>query len=129
MELRSPVIITPRLLAGLQVGSAFISIEYQGGHSKDTKGRQLFTVFFDLGDREHEFEVSGFGGLQPALNSAVLFFAACGEGRRFETQTGRSSENSDLFPDWVGQWAEEASDELALYGCELEECQLIFESK
>lgn len=50
-----------------------------------------------------------------ALTSLLSFLGACAESR-----AAGGGENSDLFPDAVGEWAEQNSDEIAIAASDLE---------
>lgn len=54
------------------------------------------------------------------MGSLLSFLGACAESRTYARQTGRDGENSDLFNDECGAWAEQNSDELAMMQYELE---------
>lgn len=124
MQLTSPIIITSRLMAGLQIGKATISIGYSPKMSNE--GRTRYVVHIDIGKRHHEDHTlqSGCcgGSLQSGLESLLCFLAACGESIAYGERAGRGDgENADLFPRWVGEWARDNSDELSMLECELQE--------
>jgi hypothetical protein len=112
LELTHPMTITPRLMAGLKVGKAFISIEY-AGVSPDR--RWIYRYHIDRGSREFTGEdlKSGVGGgsIQQGLTSLLSFLTAAAEG----------GENADLFPPEIVEWAAENRDELSCLEIELEE--------
>ena len=113
MKLQNPIIITPRLLPGVQVENSFVSIEY-GGWSDD--GRQEYAVHIDAPTFHYTFDdmKSGVGGgdLQFGLQNALGFLGYAGETQ--EPQT-------DLFPAHVCEWAHRNSDELSMLVCKIEE--------
>ncbi len=120
MKLKSPFIITPRLMAGLQIGKAFISM---GQGERNSEGRTQYGVFIDLPDgSEHEISDlrSGCqgGDLQQGFASLLSFLGAASESYRY---AGEQGENSDLFPLPVTQWAAENIDEISMLELELEE--------
>jgi hypothetical protein len=39
------------------------------------------------------------------MGTLLLFLSACGEGVNYGRRTGRTSENADLFPPEVAEWA------------------------
>ena len=134
MVLSDPVIITARLLAGVRVGDATLSIHY-GGMTHD--GRRKYRYYIDRPDKP-EFTAddiaSGVGGgtLQEGLRSLLSFLGACGSAVNWNEQGGgwRDSENSDLFPPEIAEWAAENSDDLSILSAYLDECEnLIVESK
>lgn len=123
MNLSSPFIITPRLCAGLQIGDVFISIEYsaQPGES----GRTRYTYHIDKGSQEHTSSDlqsgCGSGTLQAGMESLLSFLCAAGEAWNYQERTGRESDNTGMFPDWVCQWASQADTELSMLQIEIEE--------
>jgi hypothetical protein len=126
MVINSPCMITSRLLPGLRIGDATISIEY-GDETRD--GRQGYRWYIDLADgREFSGDdlASGVGGgsLQSGLESLLSFLGACGESYAYDVRRGgdgTGGENSDLFPAAVAEWAAQNSDELSMAALELEE--------
>lgn len=123
MLLHSPVEITSRLLPGVRVGGASISIEYAGHR----EGRQVYRWFIDLDGQEFTDDdlKSGAGGgsLQDGLESLLTFLAACGEAVAYSDRSGHESENCDLFPREVAEWAAANRDELSVLAYELEETE------
>ena len=121
ITINAPCIITPRLLPGVQVGGAFISIEYarSAGH------RQHYRYYLDLPDgTSHEGDDISSGcrhSLQSGLESLLSFMSACGDGWSYQERTGRESENADLFPPAIAEWCAANSDELSMLACDLEE--------
>ena len=129
MIINSPCIITARLLPGVRMDDAFISIEYGGWHQN---GRQWYRVFIDTPDFEHIDTTvsSGVGGgtLQQGLRSFFSFAAACGESMNYEARTGRKGDNADLFNDQqMREWCAAHEDELSMLSIELEETPNLIE--
>ena len=123
MILHPPLIITSRLMPGLKIGDATISLGY-GKRSSDN--RMIYAVWIDLPDgTEHEITDlrSGCGGgdIQDGLASLLSFLGAATESRRYRESTGREGENENLFAPAIVDWASENSDELDMLACELEE--------
>lgn len=126
MKLKQPVIITPRLLAGIKIDNAFVSIDYAG---QTAEGRTRYRYHIDL---EHGGEYSGTdlksgcqgGTLQEGLESLLSFLGACAESYRYK---GMNGENSDLFPESIAQWASQNSDEIGMLQCELSETPNLIE--
>lgn len=124
MKLHSPFIITPRLMAGVQIGGAFISM---GAGPRNTEGRTVYGSFIDIPEHP-EYEVkdhcSGCGGgdIQQGMESLLSFLGAAAEGYGYEMRNpGRKSENADLFPAHVTEWAYQHSDEITCLEMELQE--------
>ncbi len=119
MELTSPIIITPRLMPGVQIGDAIISIEYKG---VTYDGRMEYRWYVDIGI----LEVSGDdlssrgGSLQEGLESLLAFLGAFAESWQY---AGENGENSNLFPATLAEWAMLNSDEIGMLQIELEETE------
>ena len=103
MTLRDPIIITPRLLAGVKIGNAFLSLE-RSGETRDNRDR--FRWFADIDGKEYsEADLkSGCGGcsMLEGFRSLVSFLLAAVESYRYK---GTEGENTDLFPLPVVEWA------------------------
>lgn len=113
MLIHEPCVITPRLLPGLKIGDGFISVEYLG--EVDRRGAPRFRYYIDTPDFEYEgSDLSGWDGLQGALEACISFLSAAVEGSAYERATGRKSDNADLFPEHVVEWAAQYEGELYL---------------
>ena len=126
MTLHPPFIITSRLMPGVKIENATISIEF-GNLTRD--GRIRYHYFIDIeGQPEHEASdlKSGVGGgsLQGGMESLLVFLAVAAESYHYD---GMDGENSDLFPEYVNQWADQNSDEISLIACELREAGELIE--
>tara|TARA_Y100000034_G_scaffold104599_1_gene131251 strand:- start:310 stop:705 length:396 start_codon:yes stop_codon:yes gene_type:complete len=123
MKLRQPIIITPRLLAGIRIGSGFVSIDYSP--REGDFGRTRYEYHIDGPDWDHTGDdlQSGCNGgdLIGGLGSLLSFLGACGDALDYEECTGCDSENSDLFPKHVAEWCSQNSDELSMASCEIQE--------
>ena len=124
MKLLAPFSIGSRLAPCVAIARGF-SLSFVGGQ-----------FVFDLPDG-NEYIVSDFSFpqgriygdtaesiLQQGFASMLCFLSACAESRAYATRRGKAvseGENSDLFPDNVGQLAEQYSDEIGLLACEIEE--------
>jgi hypothetical protein len=113
--------ITPRLTAGVEVGDAWVSIEYSDRAGDEGRDRYQWYVDFK-GGREFSGDdlQSGCvgGSLQSGLESLLSFLGAFAESWRHSREDG---ENSNLFPAEMAEWAMQNSDEIAMLGCWLEE--------
>lgn len=126
IELKSPFIITSRLMAGLQIGKGFISI---GQGERNSEGRTQYGVFIDLPDGS-EHEISGLrsgcqgGDLQEGFASLLSFLSAAAESYAYAQRQGNpgmDGENSSLFPQPVTEWAYQNSDEISMLALEIQE--------
>ena len=125
MIINPPCTITARLMAGLRIGeNSFISI-YRHGVSDD--GRTIYGYYIDRPEGEYQAAdlKSGVGGgsLQGGLASLLCFLSASMEGYEYEQRTGRKSDNADLFPNDVLEWALQNRYELEAYQNDLEELE------
>ena len=130
MELSSPTIITSRLMAGVRVDDAEISIEYDGtNHEGRTRYRYWIDIKGEPECTDNDLH-SGVGGgdLNNGLRSLLSFLSACGESVAYARQTGRTGENDGLFPKHVAAWCDANSDELTMLGIEVEESNPIDEN-
>lgn len=114
MTLHEPFKISSRLLPSLTIGGATVSLEHVG-YTAD--GRDRYRWYVDLPDGREFSEADLKSGIQGAsyqqmFGTLLVFLGACADGRQYQTRTGREVENSDLFPEPVGQWAEENSHEI-----------------
>jgi len=129
MQLKRPVIITSRLLPGVIVGGAFVSIEYAKRPGRDGRTRYQYHIDLPESERGERLSLSADdmqsgcqgGSLQEGLTSLLSFLSACGESLSYATRTEEPGENADLFPAVLAQWAAQNSDELGALACELEE--------
>lgn len=133
MILHSPLIITSRLLPGVQIAGACISL---GMGPRNSDGRTVYSCFIDLPDgAEHEVTDlrSGCGGgdVQDGLANLLGFLGAAAESRQYRERTCSTEidpdSNEGLFPVAVVDWASENSDELSMLECELEEARGLVE--
>lgn len=121
MKIHAPFEIGPRLAPALRIsdsnGTAWLS--YDDGD-----------FIIDLPDgSEHAVEGyrAGWGStLQGQFASILGFLGACAESRSYAESRGKPAmdgENSDLFPESVGAWAQQVSTEIAFIGFEIDESE------
>lgn len=122
MQIKSPCIITARLLPGIKVNDSSLSIEYNG---VSPEGRDRYLVYLDTPQGEYEIDdlASGCqgGSLQEGLESCLGFMGACAESLEYEQRTGRKGDNADLFVPEVAQWCIDNKDEIDMLQCILSE--------
>ena len=108
MILKPPFKISGRLLPSLFIGTAWVSIELLS--------RTQARYYIDLADGTEVIgdDLSCRAGLtiQSAFESLLSFLGAYAEAIDYSTRTGRVSENSDLFPAALADWATGNSDEI-----------------
>lgn len=118
MRINPPCCITSRLCAGVRIGDAEISIEYSDRPGRGHRVR--YRYYIDAPGIEYsgdDLQSGSNHGLQNGLESLLSFLGACGEAYRY----GPESENYDLFPPEVAEWAYLNCDELGMLTIELEE--------
>lgn len=124
MEIRQPLCITSRLLPGVEIGEATISIKYAHVTSD---GRQAYRWFIDNGNgHRQDFQgdklCSGVGGgsLQEGLESLLSFLGAFAEAA-YGDKSFPSLEDNSLFPAELANWAIDNMDEISSLEYELQE--------
>lgn len=120
MKLQTPFEISPRLLPCVRIGDVFISIDY-AGETRDGRTRYRYHIDLPNGKEHTGTDLkSGCGGgdLQAGMESLLSFLSAAAESYRY---SGMDGENSDLFPEFICQWASDNSDAISMLAIELEE--------
>lgn len=126
MEISSPLCITSRLLPGCRIRGADISIEYS---HKLRNGRQVYCWYIDNADPKenyHSYDLeSGVGGgsLQEGLESLLDYLRVFAVAKTFEKRMGdgTETENGNLFPAGLAEWAVENADAIVAMRIELQE--------
>ena len=133
MQLKSPFIITSRLLPGIKVNDGYISIEYEG---KTSENRQRYRYWIDLPSGEFTGNdlKSGVGGgnLRSGMEGLLSFLNAAAESYKYRIRNLRndwasSGENEDLFDEKVVEWSAANSDEIGILACEIGEQENLIE--
>lgn len=126
LNLLHPAQVSPRLLPGVQVGDAWVSVEFDDYTPDD---RLAWNWYIDtpdgswsggdlhsgVGEEPNEYGVDG------ALGAMMSFLGAAADGER---HGGNPDGDGRLFPVEVCQWAYQSSDEIGLVACEFEERDL-----
>jgi len=122
MILNPPLSISPRLIPGVRVGDGWVSWDLARGIGYvDAPG-------IDHAVTDMRPGLSGRHGqpeerVRACLGALLDFLGACAESRSYgERRKGdpMAGENSDLFPEDVGAWAQQNSDEIGMARVELE---------
>lgn len=120
MLLQHPFIISSRLMAGVRVGDATISIGYSKRPGRE--GRVRYEWFFDapgIEETDDDLQSGCCGGsIRDGMSSLLSFLSACGESYRYR---GDDGDNVDLFPESMREWCAANSDELSMLQCEIDE--------
>lgn len=115
--------ICPNLMAGVQIGDGYVTIEYSDKPGDEYRTRYHYVILVpgiedvdshDLQSGNHRADLRG--GLESLLDFLGAFAEASRPGR--EKHEG---DNSDLFPERLAEWAYRHSGELALARLEVEE--------
>ncbi len=131
MKLLPPFIISSRLAPALRIGDATLSLLGTDVVASDGPGVRILgarigaTLVLDFADGT-EYECSdlssgcgGFASVVDIFESFLSFLSAAAEARRFTERTGRESDNGDMFPPHVMQWASDN-----MYAIEEAQCEL-----
>ena len=116
MKLLHPFFISSRLAPAVKVADAVLSYESNGG----------FFLDFPNGETHH---VSDFrfpqgrvrgdtdeNRLQDGFAAVLSSLSACAESRDYAKRTKgdpMAGESSDLFPEWVGRWAQDNAGDIS----------------
>ena len=118
--LTHPVIITPRLMAGVAVPDGYLSVAPAGDVGEYGKPRWTYAIDVSGWDEEGS-DLYGWGDSRAMLGTLVSFLCAAAESYAYRMSTGRAGESEDLFPPRVVEWAYANSDELSMLALEIEE--------
>lgn len=122
MKLTSPLEITPSLMAGVRVGDGWVGVEPAEGHV-DHYGKPAWRYQISTEDIEHEGnDLHSWGDAREVTAALLDFLGAAAEAYKAQ-MGGRESDNADLFPPDVMEWAYQHDDELSILSCELQETE------
>jgi hypothetical protein len=123
----------------LTIGDVTITVS---GHDRDWDGRTCYEVsiafpegysyadnhgetqFIDRGYiyRTNDLRSGCQGGSErDGMESLLGFLGAAAESYGYTMRTGRKSDNADLFPAFITQWAYQHADEISMAAYEMEE--------
>lgn len=121
MKLQAPFSIGSRLLPSLKIGDGTLSLELVGCQGN----RMVYRWYIDIpaGEFSEADLRSGCQGCtyQEMFGTLLTFLAAAAESLQYQKRTGCESENADLFPIPVVEWASAHSDEISMLQCDIEE--------
>ena len=126
MKLLLPFFISARLAPAIKVADARLSYESNGGFFLDFANGETHVISEFRFPQGRVRGTTDENALQDGFSAVLSFLSACAESRNYAERTkgdAMAGENSNLFPDWVGQWAQDNSDEieLARFGCDRHE--------
>ena len=121
MKLKPPFIITSTLSPGLKIGDSTLHlIDVQlAEQGRDQATFLLVTPEFEYVDDKLRSGVGGFQSTVSIFESFLGFMQAACESAEYEERTGYHSENSDLFPKHIVEWALEHKDAIDMAICEI----------
>jgi hypothetical protein len=110
----------------VSVGNGTVSVESDGpalepGRLGGYRQRYTYTITANGWEYVGNDIYSGVGAEidEPGMLGTLLsFMGACAESREYRTRNGYGGEHVDLFPEHVGQWCEDYSDDIAMVGWE-----------
>ena len=107
MLLKSPFIITSTLSPGIKIGDSVLHLTdvQPAEQGRDQATFLLVTPEFEYQDDQLRSGVGGFQSTVSIFESFLGFMQAACESAEHEERTGYDSENSDLFPRHVVEWA------------------------
>ena len=119
MILNQPCKISARLGPALRIGDGWLTLLTV---KPDNDGRERATFALDTPEFEHidselRSGVGGFRSLVEAFEVYLCFMEAAADAYRY----GPGSDNYDIFPEHVMQWAAERADELAMARSQLQD--------
>lgn len=126
MKLHKPFEISSRLLPALEVGDGEVSLEFIGKYNREGKPRLRWHIDTPTGSF-HGDDFAAWGRWQSAFVSLLASLGAAAESYRYWMSTQRKSENYDLFPEPVVEWAYRNSDEIGTLELEIEETPNLIE--
>jgi hypothetical protein len=118
MKLSKPFLISSRLLPAVKIADCTISLDPQTDrYYFDMDGGMEFS-----GDDFHSPACAKGKDVQHSMAALLGFVSAFAEGLNYESRNlDHKSENSDLFPFGMREWATQNSDEISMLAYELEE--------
>lgn len=122
LQLKPPFLIGGRLLPAIRIGDVWISME----RLERRENRYVFRWTIDMPDGSSHTGSdmdSPRSSIQEAFANILGFLSAAAEAYGYELQTGRKSENIDLFPKPVVEWAYQNSDDIDVMACGVEETE------
>ena len=126
MKLHSPFLIGSRLMPALRIGDGWLTLT----------GYARFVINLPDGSEhpitDYKPGLSASRNLQLQFADMLCFLAACAESRRYARAHHKDpmeGENSDLFSESVGDWAEQHVDEITMLQIEIEETENLIETE
>lgn len=121
MKLRSPFMIGSTLSPALKIGDSTLHL-IGTEVSKENRDRATFllvTPEFEYEDGQLYSGSGGFRSTVEAFDAFLSFLEAAAEAEEYAVRTGVESDNSELFPPHVMEWALLHKDEIEMVHCEI----------
>lgn len=114
MKLHSPFIIGSTLSPALKIGDSTLHLTdvQVAEEGRDRATFLLVTPEFEYEDDQLRSGVGGFISTVAAFDAFLSFLEAAAEAEEYEVRTGQKSDNSNLFPAHVAEWALLNKDEI-----------------
>ena len=121
MKLHSPFIIGSALSPALKIGDSTLHLTdvQLAEQGRDQATFLLVTPEFEYVDDQLRSGVGGFQSTVSIFESFLGFMQAACESAEYEERTGYQSENSDLFPKHIVEWALEHKEAIDTAICEI----------
>ncbi len=121
MLIKPPFIITSTLNPGLKIGDSVLHLTdaQLAEEGRDRATFLLVTPEFEYQDDQLRSGVGGFISTVAAFDAFLSFLEAAAEAEEYEERTGYHSDNSDLFPRHVVEWALLNKDEISMVHSEI----------
>ena len=121
MKLHSPFIVGSTLSPALKIGDSTLHLTdvQLAEQGRDQATFLLVTPEFEYQDDQLRSGSGGFISTVAAFEAFLSFLEAAAEAEEYEVRTGMKSDNSDLFPPHVTEWALLNKDEMSLVHSEI----------
>ena len=122
MLLKPPFIITSTLSPGLKIEDSTLHLINATEVSTDNRDIATFLLVTPEFEYEDKALMSGVGGFRSTVeifDAFLSFLEAAAEAEEYEVRTGQKSDNSDLFPPHVSEWALLHKDEISAVHSEI----------
>ena len=121
MLLKPPFIIGSTLSPALKIGDSTLHLtDVQfAEQGRDQATFLLVTPEFEYEDDQLRSGTGGFISTVAAFDAFLSFLEAAAEAEEYEVRTGYHSDNSDLFPPHVTEWALLNKDEISTVHSEI----------
>ena len=104
------------------IGDATVTVEYAGKEFEsfredDYRRRYSYSIVTSEWRYDGNDIHSGVGAaidVEDAARVLFSFLSACAESRDYRDSNGSGGENAELFPEHVGQWAQDNSDDITM---------------